>query len=131
MIRQKPHEEAIDRRGNPFRSMARRAVTRVGLMVAAGVLGAAGFGYLLHAAHHGLAMVFGPPVSGLIIGAVLLLCAAVAVWLANNPTGKMTNRQSGLPTADAKRNDGADILAGTAFALAYVVARQWSSKSRR
>lgn len=111
--------------------MARRAVTRVGLMVATGVLGAAGFGYLLHAAHHGLSSAFGLPVAGLVMGGVLLLAAAITAWLASAARHRATSRQGGMPAADSKKTGRSDMLAGAAFALAYVVARQWPSKSRR
>jgi hypothetical protein len=131
MMWQTPFEALIDRRGNPLRSMARRATKRIGLMAAACVLGAAGFGYLLHAAHHGLSSLYGTPVAGLIMGGVLLLAAATVAWLASRKQSKPASQDGGLPAVDSSKVERADMLAGAAFALAFVVARQWSQKSRR
>jgi hypothetical protein len=104
------------------RALSAPALRRASLAVVAVLLAAAGAGFLLSAAHLGLARHLGPEGAGLILGAALLACGAVLFLYAR---GKHPGQAPAAPSAEG------ELAPLAAFVAAFVLARQLRGRRAR
>lgn len=133
MLRRLPPLQALARGlGIDARATLRRALT----IAAAGLVGFAGFGFVVFAGFAALRLLVGPELAALVVGIALLGLAALVVRFALNPDDALRFRRGEAPppkppgASPPPADPGADPATLAAFTAAFVLGRRLADRWR-
>ena len=113
-----------------LKTAARGLARRAALMLAAGLVGAVGCGFLGHAGFAGLRLVVGPELAALIMG---IACLVIAAVLASAASGERQARATGQPgpvPASPADIPPRDPVTMAVFTAAFVLGRRLADRRR-
>lgn len=116
------------RQRKALRWFVRKAAMRFSLLAAALIMAAASAGFVSFAVFRSLTNVVAPEVAGLITGCLLMMFAGASWWFGIHGWRNREVAGGEDPPRQSASNQG-DMLAGAAFAVAFVLARQWAKRS--